>query len=81
MSDPHATERFFRVVGKRQRPPAGKPPPPATRNAMTQMAAYRTRVPKGIFIYASHEAANRDMERWQLEAIRARQAELEPGGT
>jgi hypothetical protein len=28
------------------------------------MAQYRTRVPKGIFVYASHEEANGDWERW-----------------
>jgi hypothetical protein len=36
---------------------------------MTAMAQYRTRVPKGIFIYASHEAANEDWERWRVEGM------------
>ncbi|HEX2729972.1 MAG TPA: hypothetical protein VHM70_00145 [Polyangiaceae bacterium] len=31
------------------------------------MAGYLTRVPKGIFIYASHEAANRDWDEWQRQ--------------
>jgi hypothetical protein len=43
---------------------------------MASMAAYRTHVPKGVFVYQSHEAANQDRERWQLAAIRARQREL-----
>jgi hypothetical protein len=38
---------------------------------MTQMAQYRTRVPKGIFIYPSHEAANHDWERWRIDGMRA----------
>jgi hypothetical protein len=73
--DVMAGERFIRQVGRRQRPPRstattlGQPPSPAARAALSQMAQYRTRVPKGIFIYASHEAANRDWERWQLEAM------------
>jgi hypothetical protein len=33
------------------------------------MARYRTRVPKGVFIYESHEEANRDRERWTVDAI------------
>ena len=41
---------------------------------MTQMAQYRTRAPKGVFHYRSHEEANRDSERWLTEAIVARQA-------
>ena len=40
---------------------------------MTQMAQYRTRAPKGVFHYKSHEDANRD--RWQTEAIVAKQSE------
>ena len=35
------------------------------------MADYRTRVPKGIFIYASHEEANRDWERWRIDGMLA----------
>lgn len=38
---------------------------------MTEMAQYRTRVPKGVFIYASHEAANRDWERWRIDGMLA----------
>jgi hypothetical protein len=36
---------------------------------MAKMARYRTRAPKGVFIYASHEEANRDRDRWITEAI------------
>ncbi len=33
------------------------------------MAAYRTRAPKGVFRYDSHEAANRDREKWTVAAM------------
>jgi hypothetical protein len=33
------------------------------------MARYRTRAPKGVFRYQSHEEANRDRERWIVEAM------------
>ena len=36
---------------------------------MTAMARYLTRAPKGIFIYRNHEEANRDRDRWVVEAI------------
>jgi replicative DNA helicase len=36
---------------------------------MTAMAGYLTRVPKGIFLYRNHEEANRDRDRWVVEAI------------
>jgi hypothetical protein len=74
--DVTAGERFIRQVGQRQRPPRstaqrlGQPPSAAARHALSQMAQYRTRVPKGVFIYSSHEEANRDWERWRVEAMR-----------
>jgi hypothetical protein len=46
----------------------------AAREAMSQMARYRTRVPKGVFHYRSHEEANRDRERWLTDAMVARHA-------
>ena len=58
-------ERFLRVLGKRRPTHAGSPPSAAARAAMTAMAQYRTGAPKGVFIYASHEAANRDWEQWR----------------
>jgi hypothetical protein len=62
-------EHFLRIVGKRKRPPIGVLPPSASRRAMTQMARYRTRAPKGVFRYSCHEEANRDRDRWVIEAI------------
>jgi len=69
MNDPREADRFVRVVGRRRHPPEGATLPAETRVAMSEMARYRTRVPKGVFIYSSHEAANRDRERWIVEAI------------
>lgn len=69
-NDPLADEAFIRVVGKRERAPAGVVPSSEARAAMTAMAAYSTRAPKGIFIYASHEAANRDWEEWRQQSMR-----------
>jgi hypothetical protein len=60
-------ETFARVVGTRVRPPGL--PPRATRDAMTAMAQYRTRAPKGVFRYASHEEANADRLAWTVAAM------------
>jgi hypothetical protein len=65
-------EKFIRVVGRRTPAPAGEVPRQTSRDAMSQMARYRTRVPKGVFIYSSHDEANRDRERWLIAAMLAR---------
>ena len=65
-------EKFSRVVGQRRRPPAGSPPSQAARAALATMARYLTRAPKGVFRYASHEAANADRDTWTVEAIVAK---------
>jgi len=62
-------ERFIRVVGRRRRPPIGQLPSPKARAAMAECARYLTRAPKGVFIYRSHEEANTDRTRWQVEAM------------
>jgi hypothetical protein len=41
---------------------------------MKRMAQYRTRAPKGVFHYKSHDDANRDRDRWLTEAMVAKQA-------
>ena len=75
--DPMAGERFLKVVGQRTQSPRstatdlGQPPSAEARAAMTRMANYRTRVPKGVYVYGSHEEANRDWERWRLATIEA----------
>ena len=75
MDDPQASERFIRVVGRRRRAPGGSPPPLESRAAMTAMARYRTRAPKGIFVYASHEQANADRDRWTVDSMVAARAD------
>jgi hypothetical protein len=62
-------EKFLRVVGRRVPPPPGVAPSPEARAAMTRMAAYLTRAPKGVFRYKSHEQANRDRDQWLVAAI------------
>jgi hypothetical protein len=63
-----------RVVGSRQSR-VGMPPDAVTRAAMTQMAKYRTRAPKGVFFYNSHAEMEADRLRWTVDAVveRARQ--------
>lgn len=63
-----------RVVGKRIAPPPGRVPSAADRSAMDANARYRTRAPKGLFFYESHEQMIRDRERWTVEAIVAKQS-------
>ena len=42
---------------------------------MAAMADYRTRAPKGIFIYACHEDMQLDRERWTIEAVVTKELE------
>jgi len=42
---------------------------------MDANARHRTRAPKGVFFYESHEQMARDRERWTIEAIVRRQSE------
>lgn len=64
-----------RIVGKRVAPPPGTVPTAAARAAMDANLRYRTRAPKGLFFYQSHEQMTRDRERWTLEAIVHKQGE------
>ena len=57
------------TVGRRRPPPVGAPPTPEARAAWNALAAYRTRAPKGVFIYRSHAEMTRDRDRWTTEAI------------
>ena len=61
-----------RIVGRRRQPAVGQPPDSEARAAWNAMAAYRTRVPKGVFYYRSHAEMTRDRDRWTAEAIAAR---------
>jgi hypothetical protein len=57
-----------RTVGKRI-PRIGLPSDERARAAMTTMADYRTRAPKGVYIYDSAEAMQADRLRWTVDAM------------
>jgi hypothetical protein len=57
-----------RVVGRR-RPRQGQPLTAADRALMTQMAQYRTRAPKGVFVYHSAEEMEADRLRWLVQSM------------
>jgi hypothetical protein len=81
MSDPRDSwipadqQPIRRVVGKRIAPPPGAVPNAVTRSAMDANARYRTRAPKGLFFYESHEQMTRDREQWTVDAIVHKQSE------
>jgi hypothetical protein len=60
-----------RTVGHRQSRD-GRAPSALDRAAMTRLAQYRTRVPKGVFIYYSAEEMNADREQWTVAAMLAK---------
>ncbi len=60
---------IVRTVGRRSQAPAGTLPSAAARSALTAMAQYRTRAPKGIFFYRNHEEMDADRLRWTVEAM------------
>ena len=64
-----------RVVGRRVAPPPGTVPSTAARSAMNANARYRTRAPKGLFFYESHDQMIRDREQWTVDAIVQKQTE------
>jgi len=67
--DPLTGETFLRVIGRRTAPPIGQPPSVAARAALATFAERRTRAPKGIFIYRSHDEMDADRLRWTVEAM------------
>ncbi len=71
-STPDDQQLIAKTVGRRIPPPSGAPPAPDARAAWTAMAAYRTRAPKGVFAYDSHDQMTRDRERWEAEALARR---------
>ena len=62
----------MKIIGRRLQHVGDGPPSLEAREAMGEMARYRTRVPKGIFIYRSHDEANADCERWLVDAMVAK---------
>lgn len=71
MSSSHDQQPLRKTVGHR-RSREGRPLTTADREAMTKLANYRTRAPKGIFFYSSHDEMEADRLRWQVEAIVAK---------
>ncbi len=69
LRDPFTGELFSRIVGRRVRPAIGEPPTEEAQNAHASLLAYRTRAPKGVFIYRSHEEMDLDRLRWTVEAM------------
>jgi hypothetical protein len=73
MSSTRDQQPIQRTVGRRQ-PRDGRPLTAEDRAAMASNARYRTRAPKGVFIYASHEAMQADRERWTVDLMVHRQS-------
>jgi len=57
-----------RTVGRRVARD-GRPLTPEDRAALAAVARYRTRAPKGVFIYYSAEQMDADRQRWTVDAI------------
>ena len=75
--DPRVNDQqpIARTVGRRAQAPAGVPPSPQARAAWNAMAGYRTRVPKGVFRYASHDEMTRERDIWTSAALAERSRE------
>jgi hypothetical protein len=57
-----------RTVGRRVARD-GRPLTAADRAALTSLAQYRTRAPKGIFVYHAADEMDADRRRWTVDAI------------
>lgn len=68
MSTKFGQQPVQRTVGRR-RLRDGQPLTAADRAANDRNARYRTRAPKGVFIYYSHEAMEADRMRWLVDAM------------
>jgi hypothetical protein len=71
MSSVYDQQPIQRTVGRRQSRD-GRAPSALDRAAMTRLAQYRTRVPKGTFIYYSAQEMNADRDQWTVAAILAK---------
>ncbi len=75
MSSTPDQQPIQRTVGKRmsrEGQPLTDPARAADRAAMTRNARYRTRAPKGVFFYASHEEMAADRLQWTIDLIAER---------
>ena len=68
MSSSHGQQGIRRTIGRRHLRD-GRLLTAADRAAMTGLAHYRTRAPKGVFIYRSAEEMESDRLRWTVDAI------------
>ena len=73
MRSPVDQQPISRTVGRRQ-PRRLQPLTAADRAAMTCMAQYTTRTPKGVFRYRSAAEMDADRLRWTVAAVAARKA-------
>lgn len=71
MSQSPDQQPIIRTVGRRQMR-EGQPLTAADREAMTRMAQYLIRAPKGIFRYRSQAAMEADRLRWTVDAVVAK---------
>lgn len=72
MSTVQDQQPIRRTVGRRVNR-RGLPLTPEDRALLAQLAQYRTRAPKGVFIYHSPEEMDADRRRWTVDAIVERQ--------
>jgi hypothetical protein len=72
MSTPHDQQPIGRTIGRRVARD-GQPLTPDDRAALARQAQYRTRAPKGVFIYYSAADMDADRLRWTVDAIVERQ--------
>jgi hypothetical protein len=68
MSTTHQQQPIRRTVGRRLSRD-GRMLTPEDRAALTRLAEYRTRAPKGVFIYYSRADMDADRLRWTVDAI------------
>ena len=68
MSSTIDQQPICRTIGRRQSRD-GRSLTAADRAALAAQARYRTRAPKGVFIYYSAEAMDADRLRWTVDAV------------
>jgi hypothetical protein len=68
MSSTHDQQPIRLTVGRR-RAREGVVPDARARALMAQMARYRTRAPKGVFVYRTHGEMEADRMRWLVQAM------------
>lgn len=67
----HDQQPLGRTIGRRESRD-GRPLTPADRAALARNARYRTRAPKGVYIYYSAADMDADRLRWTVDAVVAK---------